>query len=68
MSNKRQKALLPHLHSSLVMQVTGKGGAGWLLDQMEYRFADEIRESNWSHELKTILRTPCYEFTLGMDD
>jgi hypothetical protein len=30
----------------------------WMTDQMEYRFADEIRESNWSHELKTILRTP----------
>jgi len=39
-----------------------------MTDLMECRFTDEIHENNWSLELKTILRTPCYEFTLGMDD
>jgi hypothetical protein len=29
-----------------------------MTDLMEYRFADEIHENNWSLELKTILRTP----------
>ncbi len=36
----------------------------WMTDQMEYRFANEIHENNWSLELKTILRTPYCDLVL----
>jgi hypothetical protein len=39
-----------------------------MTDLMECRFTDEIHENNWSLELKTILRTPYYDFVLKIDD